>query len=160
MVVESFRMFCDWYIWYCFCCCAASRSVADEAKTRNYTKLVQLAFNRTFQAFSPLIRLFWSLVPMTVLLYRWLTRFDGVLICGKIVNGVIGWDRWYFCNSCCWVWSFSFNWSRLCFISDVAEFDEVMMNVEDDDEELPGTSQSWWTASSGVIRFLGSHLER
>lgn len=119
------------------------------------------ARSKASKVVSPLIRLFWSLVPMTVLLYRWLTRFDGVLICGKIVNGVIGWDRWYFCNSCCcWVWSFSFNWSRLCFISDVAEFDEVMMNVADDDDELPGTSQSWWTASSGVIRFLGSHLEK
>lgn len=100
-----------------------------------------------------------SLVPLIVLeleLYRWLTRFDGVLIWGKIVNGVMGWDRWYFCKICCWLWSFSFNWSRLCFISDEAEVDDVMMNVE---EELLGWSHSCWTASSGVIRFLGSHLK-
>lgn len=106
---------------------------------------------------SPLTRLV-SLVPMVLmvlLLYRWLTRFDGVLIWGKIVNGVMGWDRWYFCIICCWFWSFSFNWSRLCFISDEADVDDVMMNVE---EALLGWSHSWWIASSGVIRFFGSHL--
>lgn len=92
---------------------------------------------------------------LLLLVYRWVTRFDGVLICGRIVSGVIGWDRWYFCIICCWLWSFSFNWSRLCFISDEAEVDDVMMNV---DEELLGWSHSWCTASSGVILFLGSHL--
>lgn len=80
----------------------------------------------------------------------------GVLICGKTVMGVIGWDRWYFDNNCCWLCSFSFNCSlRLCLINDEADVDDERMNV---DEELLGKSHSWWIASSGVIRFLGSHL--
>lgn len=112
---------------------------------------------RLFRLVLPLTRLP-SLVPLIVLvvLYRWLTRFDGVLIWGKVVNGVIGWDRWYFCINCCWLWSFSFNCSRLCFINDEADVDDVIIKVED---ELLGWSHSWCTASSGVIRFFGSHLK-
>lgn len=97
-------------------------------------------------------------MELLLLVYRWLTRFDGVLICGKIVSGVIGWDRWYFCIICGWFESFSFNWSRLCFINDEADVDDVMINVDED--ELLGWSHSWCTASSGVIRFFGSHLKK
>lgn len=78
----------------------------------------------------------------------WLYLLDGVLMSGRTVFGVRCCDLWYFW--CCLgeiIWFSAFSWlSRIDFewLYDVCGL---------------GWSQSWRTASSGVIRFFGSHLK-
>lgn len=78
--------------------------------------------------------------PLTrSLTYR--CRWEGVLISGRIVFGVIGWDRCSFCIKLSWLSLFSL------------DLDETYV------EDALGWSHSWRAASSGVMRFFGSHLK-